>query len=852
MRFVPALVLLAHVAVVSSAAAQPAKTQRLDFNGDPLPQGAVARLGTVRFQPSEYHCGVALSPDGTIVATATRGNKEGTRIGFMDIATGKSLRKLDLAGIAGEQMQFTPNGKSLVFTGWSAVTLSDAVSGKVTKLIDTFEPGPVAFTLDGKWVAAQPTDSGYHAPVGIWETTTGKKVVSLPGRGARCQELAFGPDGKRLLLRSIVPTYANGNGGMSFGPESKAALACIDVSTRKIVGDTTVSSSQQVALCQDGETVALEDADHQHVRIRHLPTGAERCVIAIRQAKFAFAQDGKTLVTIDSDGWAALWDAAKGEKIRDLDETLANKDFRILGISNDGKTIAVLDGGWHSAASVVVWNAATGKRAARPAGHNGTVTCLAYAPDGKLLASGSIDQTVRLWNPATGEHLRELAVHSGAITAIAFSADGKLLASSSQNGSTRVFHAADGKVVAEFAGPDKGATALAFSPDGTVLFAGGRSPEVKAWEIATGKERIRLSTGQDGFVMAIADGGALALTANGEIRLEETPERLQVWNPSNKLPLVSIPIQDDQRGNVRCDAAIFSPDGRMFASSQISEYQGIRPSYGAARLRLWERASGEPIATLSPTITRVLAFSRTGRFLASGGAGRSGHLQIGYGSGIDVWDAFTGKKAGSLAVTPECLAFSPDGSHLATGGRDHCVVIYETPGIQTAEKVNAPSAAQRDAWWKALGSPAKDAYNAIGQMIDAPEHAVALLKERVQPVQRSDPATVAKLITQLDSDTYAEREKAQIALEKMGEGAAHLFKQSLEGKINVELRRRLEALLRQCDKTSIAGLRHHRAVATLEWIATGDARVLLRTLADGAPDAHVTVEAHAALKRLQR
>jgi hypothetical protein len=94
----------------------------------------------------------------------------------------------------------------------------------------------------------------------------------------------------------------------------------------------------------------------------------------------------------------------------------------------------------------------------------------------------------------------------------------------------------------------------------------------------------------------------------------------------------------------------------------------------------------------------VLAFSRNRRLLASGGAGRSGHLSVGYGSGIDVWDAFTG--------------------------------------------------------------------TAMGQLIDAPEHPVALL-ERVRPVQRSDPGTVARLITQLDSDTYAEREKAQVALEKM-------------------------------------------------------------------------------------
>ena len=90
------------------------------------------------------------------------------------------------------------------------------------------------------------------------------------------------------------------------------------------------------------------------------------------------------------------------------------------------------------------------------------------------------------------------------------------------------------------------------------------------------------------------------------------------------------------------------------------------------------------------------------------------------------------------------------------------------------------------------------------------------LKKRVQPIQASDASIVARLIVQLDSQTYAEREKARIALEQMGEGATHLLKQALEGKVTVELRLRLEALLRKCEATSTDSMQHHRSVATLE------------------------------------
>jgi WD40 repeat protein len=860
MRCGPVTVVLALVALVATAADDAAKPPRLDVIGDPLPDGAIARLGTTRFQPPDYvraaarswdGRSLALSPDGASVAMTSGGGKAGTRIHFLDTRTGKTAHKYSVSNVDGERIQFSADGKTLILGDRFGLTLIDAATGKLAGKIEFDEDiqSEVALSPDGRWVAAQMSKFVSDAPVGVWDAKTGSRVASLPGRGASCKGLAFGPDGKRLLLWSVVPSAVSPE-SMSFGPECTVSVVCIDVTDRRIVGEVTVGNSHRVALSPDGESVALEATDHQSVRVRHLPTKVERCALRVAASEFAFGPDGKSLVAVDPDSRAALWDATTGKKVRDLDVPLANKDFRLLGISKDGRIAVAIDGGWDSDAAVVVWDTTTGRRANRPSGHAGAVTCLAYSPNGKLLASGSLDKTVRLWNPATGEQRGVLTGHTGPITAVVFTPDGKLLASSSQSGQTRLSTVTDGKTVADFAGPERGATALAFSSDGTLLFAGGHSPEIVGWDTAGGKAVARLTTGEDGAVMGFTSGGGLAVTANGEVRAENTPEQLKIWKPTANVPVISIPIRDGERGSVLCERAVFSPDGRMLASSQVSEYQGIRPSYGAAQLRLWETASGRPIRTLSPTVTSVLAFSPGGRLLAAGAPGRSGHLSVGYGFGIDIWDTLTGERAGELPVTPQCVAFSPDGQHLATGGRDCCVLIWDAPTVQPPKPVKAPSAAEREAWCAALSGDAEGAYQAIGQMTAAPESALEMLKDRVRPVPPSDPDAVAKLIARLDSGKYAEREEARAALQKLGDGAAHLLVKALDAKVSPEVRGWLESLLADCEATSISSLRHHRVIAPLEQIGTPAARSLLRTLADGAPRARLTTEASAALKRL--
>jgi hypothetical protein len=154
MRFVPALVLLA--TITGSIPAQPAKEPRLDIHGDPLPDGAIARLGTIRFRPPGDIRSAVLLPGGTNISTIASDPDGRLRIDRMDTATGRRLRTIHLMNMGGDQARFTPDGKHLAVIGPHGITLVDSMTGKVVREFDvwaTNEPHS-AFTEDGNWMAA--------------------------------------------------------------------------------------------------------------------------------------------------------------------------------------------------------------------------------------------------------------------------------------------------------------------------------------------------------------------------------------------------------------------------------------------------------------------------------------------------------------------------------------------------------------------------------------------------------------------------------------------------------------------------------------------------------------------------
>jgi hypothetical protein len=199
-----------------------------------------------------------------------------------------------------------------------------------------------------------------------------------------------------------------------------------------------------------------------------------------------------------------------------------------------------------------------------------------------------------------------------------------------------------------------------------------------------------------------------------------------------------------------------------------------------------------------------------------------------------------------------CLAFSPDGKHLATGGTDGVIYIWKVAHFFQRPALPPAPAKVADLWPVLADADPAVAYPALAQLEAAPKESVALLRQHLRPAKLVDEKTIRKHIKDLDADNFAVREKAKTWLLEAGDQALPFLTAEVQAPASVEAKLRLEAVLERVELPFEKGdsLRAYRCVTLLERLGTADARALLAELAEGAPGAWLTVEARYALEKL--
>jgi WD40 repeat protein len=515
--------------------------------------------------------GVALSPDGKSIACSGGTLSESGFIKVFEATSGAEL--FTITGHKGpvRSAAYSPDGEHLASASDDGTAkIWDAKSGKLLRTIADRDSSisavsAVAFSPDGKRLAGAIQED---ATLRIWDRATGRQLCELQGHTGNVTRLVFSPDGQRLASASedrTVKVWKTDTGG-----ELITLIGHVD----GIAG---------VAFSPDGGRLVTASHDNT-VRVWDSASGLLCFTLVGHVAPVMdvrYSPDGERLVTASLDGTIKFWSAKRGHAV----EALRPAGGSGLVFSPDGRHLASRCEKRPS--DVVVLDAATGKEVRAFKGHEMQIAAVAYAPDGKRLASLSLDNTVRVWDTATGQAIRTLQLagkSTGGVDAraLAYSSDGKRIAAAAQSQTVKVWDTSTGQELHDF---HDSAPSVAFSPDARSVAWVGREG-LKVRDSITGKETYTVR-GTFDFILFSPDSSRLIALGS---------EGLKFLDAATGKEVMAL----RRRTMQRLDLAAISPDGRRLA---LVDSRNV--------IRLWDTSSGEEALALPGHTASVvgLAFS---------------------------------------------------------------------------------------------------------------------------------------------------------------------------------------------------------------------------------------------------
>ncbi|MFB2923349.1 MULTISPECIES: protein kinase domain-containing protein [Aerosakkonema] len=286
-------------------------------------------------------------------------------------------------------------------------------------------------------------------------------------------------------------------------------------------------------------------------------------------------------------------------------------------------------------------------------GHSSWVMCVAIGPFKQLVASGSLDDTIKIWNLQTGELRQTLTGHSKGVNALAIDPDGKTLVSCSDDDRVKIWDIQTGKQLHTLTEHNRDVTSIAISPDGQTLISGSEDRTVKVWKLQTGAP-VRTLLGPAGMIQSLAIAPNTPIVATGGL-----DNQIKLWNYATGEFLRTL------NGHLNSVHSVaFTPDAKTLVSASKDK-----------TIKLWNVAKGQIIRTLadhSGAVNSVIV-TPDGQYIISGSSDKT----------IKIWNLATGEMLDTIEehTNPvNSLAISFDGLIMASGSWDNTIKIWQRVG----------------------------------------------------------------------------------------------------------------------------------------------------------------------------